>query len=219
MKTQFNSKHYSLLNRNEDEMATAIYIAELLSGSLSELKNVTGSKLLALRHDLIPGFKGGLGMRYSARLSSNRSNIARLLLAENDTVSIIFYRLFAGELTELERVDNIQPKDLEITWWKHTAMATRIPKIAKFEYGQVYATPGAQNEFSEDEIRKAFSRHICGDWADTCPEDAKMNDEALKDGGRIFSVHNFGEKKLWIITEAEYKGHRSATTILMPSEY
>lgn len=219
METQFNSKHYSLLNRSDEEMATAIYIAELLSGSLAELKNITGSQLLALRHDLMPDFKGGLGMRYSARLASNRSNVARLLLAENDTISIIFYRLFAGELTELERVDNVQPKDLERTWWKHTAMATRMPKIARFEYGQVYATPGAQSEFSEDEIRKAFSRHIAGDWADTCPEDARMNDEALKNGNRIFSVHNFGEKKLWIITEAEYKGHRSATTIQMPSEY
>lgn len=219
MNAQFNSKHSSLLNRNDEEIATAIYIAELLSGSLAELKTVTGAQLLPLRNGILTGFKGGLGLRYSSRLTSNKSNVCRILLADNDTLSLIFYRLRAGELTELERVDNVEPKDLEISWWKHTAMATRMPMFARFQHGQILATVGAQNEFTEAEIHKAVSLHICGDWGNTCPEDAKMNDEAVKNGDRIFSVYKFGDRTLWIITDAEYNGRRNATTLMLPSEY
>ena len=51
----------------------------------------------------------------------------------------------------------------------------------------------------------------------TCPDDTKMNDEAVKNGDdRILAVYEdkkYG--KIWIITEWD----RSVTTILFPSEY
>jgi hypothetical protein len=47
------------------------------------------------------------------------------------------------------------------------------------------------------------------------PEDASRNEAALKDGARLMSVYGTGERRFWIITEAD----RSATTVLMPSDY
>ena len=54
-----------------------------------------------------------------------------------------------------------------------------------------------------------------------CPDDAQLNDEALKDGTRIISAYStLKGVKIWIITEAtDGKGQRPATTILLPSEY
>jgi hypothetical protein len=59
---------------------------------------------------------------------------------------------------------------------------------------------------------------------EVCKEDAAVNDEALKEGFRLFTAYpidlarpckGFGENTLWIITEAA----RSGTTFLLPSEY
>ena len=70
-------------------------------------------------------------------------------------------------------------------------------------------------------VRSSIARHLQGDWGDCCPGDAALNDAALQDGGRLFSVYTipaglYGlESKIWIITESD----RSYTTVLFPSEY
>lgn len=51
-----------------------------------------------------------------------------------------------------------------------------------------------------------------------CDEDKAANEEALVDGLRLMSVYkrkDHPDDTIWIITEAD----RSATTILLPSEY
>ena len=58
-------------------------------------------------------------------------------------------------------------------------------------------------------------RHNCGDWGDMCDEDKKANDDALKDGDRIFSAYTTPLGKIWIITEWD----RSYTTVLIPDDY
>jgi hypothetical protein len=62
-------------------------------------------------------------------------------------------------------------------------------------------------------------RHLKGDWGDLAEEDKSENDLAVKAGDlRIFSAYETGIEdvgKIWIITEAD----RSATTILLPSDY
>lgn len=85
-----------------------------------------------------------------------------------------------------------------------------------FPLGQVVATPGALAQLAQDEIVSFLARHGAGDWGDLCQEDRESNDQALLDGGRIFSAYRNREKeKFWVITEAD----RSATTILLPEEY
>lgn len=86
----------------------------------------------------------------------------------------------------------------------------------KFELGTVLITPGAKDEFTKEEVVNCLQRHISCDWGDLCDEDRELNDADLNDGGRLLSAYKFGENRtLWIITEAD----RSATTMLLPSEY
>lgn len=94
----------------------------------------------------------------------------------------------------------------------------------KFEPGQTVVTRGVHEEMERNHSFKVFvqmclGRHLNGDWGDLDPEDAALNDEALKSGeDRILSVYKrdgITDGKIWIITEWD----RSATTILFPSEY
>ncbi len=89
---------------------------------------------------------------------------------------------------------------------------------AKFELGQVVATPGALaaleccGESPADYLR----RHQAGDWGEVCDEDRRENELSLLHGFRLLSSYHLGSgTKIWIITEAD----RSATTILLPEEY
>lgn len=94
------------------------------------------------------------------------------------------------------------------------------------EYGTLYFTAGIAEAARTDEafareIVEAFARYQSGDWGDLCAEDRQQNEEALITGARIMGSYITQRSgKIWIITEAEDDaGHRSATTILYPSEY
>jgi len=97
-------------------------------------------------------------------------------------------------------------------------------KTALFPLGHLVATPGAAAVLSPWQCRLYLERHQFGDWGCVCPEDAQINDEAVRDGYRILSAYpidpalpckGHGENCLWIITEAD----RSVTTFLLPEEY
>jgi len=61
-----------------------------------------------------------------------------------------------------------------------------------------------------------FARHWTGDWGDISAEDDGLNEDAIRDGARIFSVYHLqGGGRVWCITEAD----RHATTLLLPDEY
>ncbi len=90
------------------------------------------------------------------------------------------------------------------------------PGRPKFPLGGTYSTPGAMEALTAEEMHQFLSRHHRGDWGDLDNEDRQANDQALIKGGRLFSAyHSASGTKVWIITEAD----RSATTILLPSEY
>lgn len=84
--------------------------------------------------------------------------------------------------------------------------------------GQVVITPGALTvleEAGETEL-PYLARHHSGDWGEVDHDDWQENELSLREGFRIFSSYTTSTGvKLWIITEAD----RSATTILLPSEY
>ncbi len=85
-----------------------------------------------------------------------------------------------------------------------------------FSLGSVYSTPAALKALSPLDIASALARHAQGDWGDVCDEDRQSNEEALREGFRLFSVyHAAAGTKFWIITEAD----RSATTVLLPDDY
>ena len=88
----------------------------------------------------------------------------------------------------------------------------------KFPLGQVVVTPGALQALEEagqspvDFLR----RHVVGDWGELGEEDQAENELSVVRGFRILSSYTLSTgEKLWIITEAD----RSATTLLLPSEY
>ena len=91
-------------------------------------------------------------------------------------------------------------------------------KTALFPLGAVVATPGALEalETAGHSPAEFLSRHVAGDWGEVGSEDRRANDEAVVKSERVLSAYRMktGEK-IWIITEAD----RSATTILLPSEY
>lgn len=93
-----------------------------------------------------------------------------------------------------------------------------------FELGQVVGTPGALEAIQRNQespkhsvdVTPFLDRHITGDWGDVCDEDKEANNQALKDGDRIFSAYTLSDDtKIWIITEAD----RSSTCVLLPEEY
>lgn len=89
---------------------------------------------------------------------------------------------------------------------------------AKFNLGRNIATPGALEalENTGQSATTFLTRHVAGDKGDLCDEDKRTNEQALIDGGRIFSAYHLKDgTKIWIITEAD----RSSTCVLLPSEY
>lgn len=90
--------------------------------------------------------------------------------------------------------------------------------LANFPPGQIVTTPGADEALATARVRpmELVGRHLAGDWGDMGEEDKKANDDAVKNGGRIFSGYILPSgKKVWVITEWD----RSYTTLLLPDEY
>lgn len=90
--------------------------------------------------------------------------------------------------------------------------------IHRFPLGQIVATPGALEALTDANLRPVtlLKRHVTGDWGDMQDEDKAENEFSVDKELRIFSAYILNTKvKLWVITEAD----RSATTLLLPSEY
>jgi hypothetical protein len=83
-----------------------------------------------------------------------------------------------------------------------------------FSLGQVVATPGALHLGMN--FYPYLPRHQCGDWGELDAEDKAENDFSIRNNLRLLSAYRAPDgTKFWIITEAD----RSATTVLLPSEY
>ena len=92
--------------------------------------------------------------------------------------------------------------------------------MAGFKLVKLVMTRGVHSKIKEDVdfavgVLDAFERYQRCDWGDLCDEDNALNEQALKDGDRIFALYNIGKDKIYIITEWD----RSVTTILLPEEY
>ena len=97
------------------------------------------------------------------------------------------------------------------------------PMPFKFTPGQVVATPGVLRALeSAGEVSSTFLvRHLSGDWGDVDTHDHRANEQALKDGSRIFSVYHLKDRtKIYIITEAVNDAStRASTCVMLPDEY
>ena len=79
-----------------------------------------------------------------------------------------------------------------------------VTGLPPLQLGQVVATPAALElvERFNFDLSRMLSQHRAHDWADTNRHDWRVNDEAVKTGARVLSVHEQAGAKLWIITEA-----------------
>jgi len=93
----------------------------------------------------------------------------------------------------------------------------RLP-ITRFALGQTYVTPGAEEALmiAGQTAIEFLRRHMSCDFGELSDDDRSENEFALTKGFRLLSNYRtrLGQQ-LWIITEAD----RSATTIILPSEY
>ena len=90
--------------------------------------------------------------------------------------------------------------------------------VARFGLGVLVSTPGALAAVRDAGQSPAdfLRRHAKCDWGDVDGHDIKQNEIALRDGGRLLSAYSTRKgETVWVITEAD----RSATTLLLPSEY
>jgi hypothetical protein len=99
-----------------------------------------------------------------------------------------------------------------------TSFKSSAAIVPKFSLGQIVATAGALEVLSaaEQTPGEFLNRHLSGDWGELDREDIEENESSLKNGYRLLSAYRTKKgEKLWIITEHD----RSATTLLLPSEY
>jgi hypothetical protein len=92
------------------------------------------------------------------------------------------------------------------------------PNFSRFPLGETYITPAAEEALmiAGQTGIEFLRRHMSGDFGELVDEDAQENELSLQEGFRVLSVYRTAiGQKLWIITEAD----RSATTILLPSDY
>ena len=93
-------------------------------------------------------------------------------------------------------------------------VATRGALQQAREWGAAHGRPDGELVL----IASLLRRHASGDWGDLDPEDAALNDAAVRSGEeRVFSAYalRWPAMRFWIITEAD----RSVTTVLLPEEY
>jgi hypothetical protein len=87
-----------------------------------------------------------------------------------------------------------------------------------FPLGNVFMTSGAIEALGEagQSAQEFISRHARLEQGELCDEDHRENLYSVDKYLRIFSAFKTVQGvKLWVITEAD----RSATTVLLPSEY
>lgn len=90
-----------------------------------------------------------------------------------------------------------------------------------FQLGQVMQTRGLYsllegNPTRHNEVVEAFNRYTAGDWGNICPDDAEMNNAAVRTGAdRILAKYTLSFGNIYIITEWD----RSYTTIMLCEEY
>jgi len=91
----------------------------------------------------------------------------------------------------------------------------QITVNTRFNLGRLSITENVANMMPADEIIQALERHAAGDWGLVDHPTWEQNDQAMRNGKRLFSVYQSSAgQRFWIITEAD----RMVTTVLLPED-
>lgn len=96
--------------------------------------------------------------------------------------------------------------------------ARTTPSPVRFQLGRIFITPGAIDALDDsgESAQDFINRHARLEQGELSAEDHKENRFSVSRQLRIFSAFKTAKGvKIWVITEAD----RSATTLLLPSEY
>jgi hypothetical protein len=119
---------------------------------------------------------------------------------------------------------HVLPAEVALPVVRSMIEAGSIAPKQQFHLGSIVATPGALEALARagEAYLPYIGRHLRGDWGDLAAEDAALNDAAIAHEGdsdrqgRVLSQYRTAcGERIWIITESD----RSASTILLPSEY
>jgi hypothetical protein len=91
-----------------------------------------------------------------------------------------------------------------------------------FELGRLLATRGALDCLQRYGLHPLglIALHAQKEWGAIDAEDARANERAIIEGGRILSAYDAEGQKVLVVTEAMADdGHRACTTVLLASEY
>ena len=101
---------------------------------------------------------------------------------------------------------------------QRNSSTNQATSVTRFALGQTYITPGAEEALQiagQTEI-EFLRRHMSAEWGEVSEVERRENDLSIKAGDRLLSAYATAKgQTIWIITEAD----RSATTLLLPSEY
>jgi hypothetical protein len=93
-----------------------------------------------------------------------------------------------------------------------------------FDMGELVSSPAVLAHLDQHGVYPSvlLSQHVHGEWGVVDAHDAKCNDAAIQNGGRIVSAYDVEGTRIWVITEAESGGpnrQRASTCLLLPDEY
>ena len=74
-------------------------------------------------------------------------------------------------------------------------LTIKIPMLSNFSLGQLVCTNRINDKIEQDNefkkfVEESLARYTSSDWGDTCNEDVKMNNDAIRNGDRILAVYN-----------------------------
>jgi hypothetical protein len=123
-------------------------------------------------------------------------------------------RLAISHAEKTASTESEQPPERALS--RRLIMNSNTNTRPKFPLGQVVITRSARAILTGVDVADALASHQCGNWGTVCPEDWRLNDEAVTDGTRLLSCYSAADgTAFWIITEWD----RTATTVLLPDDY
>lgn len=81
--------------------------------------------------------------------------------------------------------------------------------------GKITVTTAISEILNAAQIYHLIEQQLSYDWGNTCQSDWLLNDNAIKEHGRVVSLHSIDNEDIFVITEAD----RSTTTIMFTYEY
>ena len=91
-----------------------------------------------------------------------------------------------------------------------------VVPLRTFNLGQIAITANARAVLTDDEVKRALSRHCSCDWGEVCKADWKVNDRGVLNHGMILSAYQSAKGiPFWVIP---HPGH-ATTRLLLPDDY